>query len=141
MRDPTINQDLIDDLPALLRDIARATDVKTALVIAENFGGRMLYLPRTVRDGSPLARLIGRKRAQQVADMVNAGIGDGVLIPLGPYASRAQRWRKMRRMIDEKHSRAQIAAACGLHQRTVQRHRRGAQPAVRASLRQGDFFD
>ncbi len=134
-------QSLIDDLPELLREIAAATDYRTAAAVAGHFGGREIYLPEKLREDHPLARALGWEKACAVANAIKTGNGCRVLIPMGPYASRVTRWRRVKAMIDEKRPRTQIASACGVHIRTVQRHRTGAAPTVKATLRQRDLFD
>lgn len=127
-------------LPALLAEIAAATDVEAALAIARAHGGTTVFIPARPRDGHWLVELLGRPRAEALARaLVPPGGGMKMLIPLGPQRT-GQRWRDMREMIDKGCSEREIARAIGVHERTVRYHRARAFKSVEAHLAQLDLF-
>ena len=55
-----------DTLPGMLSIVARIAGVDAALRLAEAHGGTRLYVPRDVRPGHELARVLGVQAARLV---------------------------------------------------------------------------
>lgn len=134
---------LQDFLPGVLAEIAEATSVEVAVKIAQAKGGRRVYLPARPAADHWLAQLVGHANALAIGKAIAPGFGGiDMLIPMGPSHSNAQRWRVMHELIDNGRSKREIAAACGVHERTVQMHRNRREDMARvdASLRQLPLF-
>lgn len=134
---------LQDFLPGVLAEIAEATSVEVAVKIAQAKGGRRVYLPARPAADHWLAQLVGHAAALAIGKAIAPGFGGiDMLIPMGPSHSNAQRWRVMHELIDNGRSKREIAAACGVHERTVQMHRNRREDMARvdASLRQLPLF-
>lgn len=65
MNDP---QDLLDSMPRLLRELAEAFDIDTALRLADWRGGRFLYVPKTLDGQHPIAQKIGLEAARWLVE-------------------------------------------------------------------------
>ena len=129
-------------LPEVLAHIAAATDTATALKIAEARGGTRVFIPARPQERHWLSLLVGHVKALAIANaLVAAQGGTDILIPMGPDASKRQRWQRMKGLIDEGLPKRQIARACQVHERTVQAHRNGSRKTVEPLLAQSDFFD
>jgi len=127
---------------SLLSLIAEATSVATALKLADAHGGIRVYLPAAPDAGHWLSALVGHEDACRIGAALKCREQSGhVLIPIGPSASARARWLRVQRLIDEGINKRQIARACGLHERTIQRHRNGGVKTVANMLAQGDLFD
>lgn len=119
-------------LPSLLAQLAELVGEDAALLVAEEWGGRYLYIPREFRPTHRLVELLGEERARK---MWNA-IGHGpVLVPMGPNAGAAERREIASRALDEGKSQPQAAKAAGIHLRSVERL-----AAKKRDGRQGDLF-
>ena len=58
---------VIDELPGFLKDVARATSIRVALILVQEFGGlHPLYIPKNPH-GSALARAVGLEAATVLA--------------------------------------------------------------------------
>lgn len=126
-------------LPGVLARFAEVAGLEAALKIAEARGGTRIYIPGRLPQGHWLVATVGPEAALKIArDMATNHGGDYVLVPMGPHSSSAQRWRRMRQMFADGHSRREIAAACGVHERTVQMHRNrvAEMPRVKAQTDQ-----
>lgn len=134
---------LQDFLPGVLAEIAEATSVEVAVKIAQAKGGRRVYIPARPAADHWLSQLVGHANALAIGKAIAPGFGGiDMLIPMGPSHSNAQRWRVMHELIDNGRSKREIAAACGVHERTVQMHRNRREDMCRvdASLRQMPLF-
>lgn len=129
-------------LPEVLAHIAAATDTDTALKIAANYGGIRMYFPARPHEDHWLTHMVGMEKAQKVCQALVADQGGiDILIPMGPDASKRRRWQRMQRLIDQNQPKRQIARACGIHERTVQRHRNDRAKTVKPFLAQADLFE
>lgn len=87
--------------------------------LAEEYGGRMLYLPTMFAPDHKLVKLLGLENAQGVLDAIGP---DYHLVPLGPNAGSQRRRREIAKLyLNEKLSAPAIAARVGVHVRTVYR--------------------
>ncbi len=129
-----------NSLPGILTEIAAATSAQAALKIAAAHGGTRVYIPAAPSATHWLSQLVGHGDALAIgAALVAAQGGLDLLIPMNP-GPKAQAWRRIKTMIDEKVPVPQIARACGVHMRTVQLHKKGELKRVSASLSQPDLF-
>lgn len=122
----------LSPLPDLLARIADAAGEEAALLVAQEWGGRLLYLPKVFRTDHRLVELIGEDRARKIF----AELGNGmVTIPLGPYAGAAERRRIAAAALEAGKSHQQAAKDARVHLRTVERL-----AAKMRDDRQGDLF-
>lgn len=105
-------------LPGVLGEIEMVAGVSAALAIAEARGGAHLYVPRQVRPGHLLERLVGAEAAAAIAAEIG---GAEHLIPLGAEARRWLRDAEIRRRHAAGESLAAIARSLKVHRRTVER--------------------
>lgn len=124
-----------DALPDLLADLVDLVGAPAAAALARDFGGVRLYLPSQarLRADHPLVRSVGAEAARRIVDRFGGG---PLEVPLGPHARTAALARAIRQRLLAGQSEAQIARACGVHIRTVRRHR----AALRTDPRQLSLF-
>lgn len=65
--------DLIGHLPPLLQAIAESIDVKAAVLVANELGGRRIYIAPRPSARNPLVKLFGKERASAIAETVGSG--------------------------------------------------------------------
>lgn len=118
-------------LPAILAQIADAAGEEAALLVAREWGGRDLYIPRDFRETHRLVELLGEMRARKMWSAIGHG---PVLIPMGPYAGALERRVRAAKALSEGKSKSEVARIAGIHVRTA--HRIGAK--MRDD--QGDLF-
>ena len=82
------------------------------------FGGRLVYIAKDPRRGSPIVAVIGLEAALVLGDELG---GDRFLIPLRQYSGPKERRQRVAELLSEGLSAGQIARACGCHMRTVGR--------------------
>jgi hypothetical protein len=117
---PTIEDDILDDLPIVLRQVSDVLGVAVACRLAMDFGGREIYIPAKLADRHPLIKSLGRPAAEKLIAL----FGPGALeIPLGPTTFDARMASAIRERLDRGESEAKIARALRIHIRTVRRHR------------------
>lgn len=131
-------------LPPVLDEIARIAGDEAARKLVEAKGGVQVYIPPRPAPDHWLSRLIGREKAERIAEHFTAGFGGIRLeIPLaytGFIARQQARCDAM--LLSGQHSERDIARACGYTIRSVRR-RRAALKAAGARLkdpRQGELF-
>lgn len=122
--------------------IAEVAGVGAALTLAARYGGRQLYIPQaeSIDEAHPLAEALGLATARRLS----RDFGHGhVMIPLGPTSSVERRKLLMRKMGDEGRTNAEVAAALGVHRRTVELRRQVDRRLglIRATDETGDLFD
>lgn len=120
-------------LPDILARIADVAGEEAALLVAEEWGGRHLYVPKEFRPTHRLVELIGEERARKIWEALGHGM---VLVPMGPFAGASERREIAARAMDEGKSRSEAARIAGIHVRTA--HRIGAKK--RDDDAQGDLF-
>lgn len=124
MPDLATRVEQVDDgapLPELLARVEQATDRKTALKLAESFGGRRVELPARPKAKNALLRALGLHAVTAII----AAIGNGpVIVPLGPTAQGRRTARRIDQMIADGRSVNDIARETGVHSRTVSRRKR-----------------
>lgn len=128
-RDP-----FIDELPGVLREIADAINLATALQIAQAFGGTKIYVPESPIARNRLVAEIGPEAARKVTEIFGSG---DLLIPLGPTTDYARKRRQIIKLTEQGYSSFAIARRLSCHHRTVIRIRSAA---TDADKRQLDFF-
>ncbi len=105
--------------PGILGIVAEEVDPEAALLLAEEYGGRMLFIPLMFARGHRLVELLGHKRASAVREAIGP---DYHLVPLGPCAGNQRRRREIARLhLEEKLNAPTIAVRVGVHVRTVYR--------------------
>jgi hypothetical protein len=127
-------------LPGALAEIAAVAGEEAALAIAAARGGTQIYIPPSPERDHWLARLVGHKAAQAIADRLTCGVGGmRVELPLGPKGAAAELRAKVDRLIAEGElSERDIARATGYTIRGVRRRR--ARLAAPSDDRQGRLF-
>lgn len=119
-------------LPEILARIAEASGEEAALLVAREWGGRSLYIPRAFSKTHRLVELMGEDRARKMC----AAIGHGsVLVPMGPFAGALERRVIAARKLEEGASQSEAARQAGVHLRTVERL-----AAKKRRDNQGDLF-
>ncbi|WP_372502376.1 hypothetical protein P7L66_13185 [Tistrella mobilis] len=98
-----------DTLPGILSIVARIAGVDAALRLAEAHGGTRLYVPRDVRPGHELARVLGVQAARLVCYSELGG--DTHPVPSAAPLIRATRARRLRA---EGWTHARIARELGI---------------------------
>lgn len=82
-------------------------------------GGTEITIPQHVR-GSLLAEVIG----EDAARLLRLEFGAGKLrLPTGHMRGEGGRRRRAKQMLEAGHSISEVAQACGLHSRTVEKYR------------------
>lgn len=129
-------------LPGILQEIAEAASLEAAIEVARLKGGTRAYFPARPGKRHWLSLAVGHDQARAICRVLAPGqSGIELLVPMGPNASQAARWRRMRALIDAGVSASRIARSCGVHSRTVKRHRNGQVVTADMVLAQGDLFD
>jgi DNA-binding transcriptional ArsR family regulator len=123
-------------LPGLLRDVADAFGEETALRLARELGGRYVYLPKAADRSHPVARVVGVKVLRYLIERHDELAR--IVIPKGPDRDRRLRARLIAEMTAAGRTADQIAAATGLHVRTV--HYWRARLGEAGQGRQGELF-
>lgn len=123
-------------LPGLLRDVADAFDEETALRLARELGGRYVYLPRAARRDHPVARAVGVQVLRFLIERHDELAR--IVIPKGPDQDRRLRARLIAEMTRAGRTADEIAAATGVHVRTV--HQWRARLAAAGETGQGELF-
>jgi hypothetical protein len=102
-------------LPGILCQIAQATTVETAIVIARAVGGQRLYLPREdhLKPGHALVKLVGQDAARTICARWGGERRDI------PSARAYLHWYDCRRLRREGKTHAEISRALGLAMNTV----------------------
>jgi len=100
-------------LPGILQEIARLSTPEIAIVVAREWGGRRLYVPRTLGTSHPLAQKVGRRAALLICAHLG---GEQIEIPA---ARTYLRWYDARRLKAEGRSYAEISRAIGVSTRQV----------------------
>jgi Bacterial regulatory proteins, luxR family len=110
-------------LPYVLHEIAMATDLETALLVAKSKGGVSCYFSPNPGPGHWLSRLVGLERATRIGKVLCSHVGVEILVPMG-RESFDKRNEQIMRMVSEGKTTRQIALALGVHQRTIAVHKR-----------------
>jgi hypothetical protein len=109
-------------LPGILQEIARFSTPEVAIAMAREWGGRRVYVPRTLSAGHRLARIIGRKAALLLCAHYG---GEQIDIP---GARTYLRWYDARRLKAAGKSHPEISKAIGIGLRQVQILLKGFEP-------------
>lgn len=117
----------------VLRELAEASGIGPALLLAGHWGGLELYVPRRLRPDHPLVKAIGREAASVMVELYG---GSHIEVPMGPDADAGRKRRRILQLIEQGKSNPQIARTVHCHIRTVRRVRNGNGGAAR----QPDLF-
>lgn len=110
-------------LPSLLREIAKATDEETALIVAKLKGGQRAYFARKPKADNWLVKAVGMEKAAAIGQTLGSNIGLAILVPKGPQIYNERR-AKIEAMILDGDTITEICSAVGVHERTVGLHRK-----------------
>lgn len=113
-------------LPGVLREVAEATDLSTALTLAAELGGSRIFVPRDPRPGSKLVDAVGIDAARAIAALYPT---ENIDVPLGPLASHGRLQREILRLAEDGLSNQEIARRLHCHHRTVRRAKGRSQSA------------
>jgi hypothetical protein len=124
----------------VLQRIAEAVGSAATLTLAARYGGRMLYIPQaeSIGESHILALELGLATARRLAREVGHG---HIMIPLGPTSSVERRKLLIRQMGGEGMTNSQVAAALGIHRRTVELRRQTDRRAGLLRDDTGDLFE
>lgn len=126
-------------LPALLRAMADAFDLDTALRFARLYGGTYLYLPREASPDHPLAQEFGLPLLRWLLTTKHGGAQTRIVVPRGPDEDRAMREAAVAQLTADGLNASQIARRLKVHVRTVHNARARIHAATMAA-RQGRLF-
>ena len=115
------------NLPSLLGEIAGATDLNSALVIARDWGGRQVYIPSPQKLGEEheLAKLIGYEMALKLCQYFSGGgRGVSIQIPHGMFGNQKLIQRNIDNLVNDGLSHSDIAQKLKINIRTVSRQKR-----------------
>lgn len=90
--------------------------------LVKAFGGQSVYVPGTVDEGSRLVAAIGLEAARALLDHFG-NRGTTFVVPMNHGARISDRRREIAERSARGESRSQIAAAMGIHIRTVEKAR------------------
>ncbi len=125
-------------LPNLLREMADAHGLATALGFAQRFGGQYLHLPVEARPNHPVAQHSGMGVLAWLIEQHDRNAR--IIVPKAAWAARQQRLEVVRSMTARGASANEIAVELALHVRQVERLRERI--ATDERLRQGSLpFD
>lgn len=110
-------------VPELLREIAKVTDAETALAVARAKGGQRAYIGPNPGEDHWLSRAVGLPAARKIATALCPAYG-GLEFEI-PTASQRRTFIAdcVERQTLAGQSKNKIAAALGIHHRTVQAYR------------------
>ncbi len=122
-------------LPDLLEVVASAIGIEAALKLAAAHGGTRQFIPAHPRPGHWMVEMFGAEDANRLAQALNsAKNGDHYLIPMGPSRGSAERWQRLKTLIDSGATNREITRATGYHRSTIQRHRNAPDALKRVSV-------
>lgn len=114
----------VDDLPPVARDLVEVIGLPAAVRLVEKWGGVRIYVPATVGEDHPLARMIGVDTARALCEYC---AGELLAVPRAAAALREARNREIRARYADGESQARLARAYALTERQV-RNILGARP-------------
>ncbi len=122
-------------LPNLLREMADAHGLSTALRFAERFGGLYLHLPAAARPDHVVAKHSGMAVLAWLIEQHDRNAR--IVVPKAAWAQRQRRLEVVRSMTADGRSANEIAVELALHVRQVERLRERI--AMDDRLRQGSL--
>lgn len=105
-------------LPGLLDLIADEIAVGVAVSLAKEFGGREIYIPKSVKEGGELSKLLGHENAQKLAKLLGSG---QLKVPAGNFGGEAGRRQQIAMRLDQGLTQDQVAKDLDVSLRTVER--------------------
>lgn len=137
-----VSEEFLDKMPETIKTIIRLTDLNTAFVLVENYGGRNLHFPRSrmVNDRHELAYLIGFNNLSQLCRYFD---GDTIYIPYARDYAQYLRYEKISQD-SEKLSSSELAKKYQMSVRWINviKHRyRNRDTKVKKDDRQLDMFE
>jgi hypothetical protein len=118
-----------DSLPPLLAELSDIIGLDATLELAKAKGGQRIAVPGKMHQRHWLAQLIGLEAAELLSGYVTDGNRVHLDIPFGPTRSAADRYRRTKALLDRGMSANEIAAATGVHRRTVFNRKRAIEQA------------
>jgi hypothetical protein len=118
-------------LPHLLAELADVAGTGAALAFAAEYGGRIVYVPRTLAPDHRFIAVLGREGAERLVELRG---GENVTIPYGPAGTVAQARRRMVQALEAGKSGNEAAAAGGMTQRTAFRIKKRMRDGSQGSL-------
>lgn len=113
-----MNQPFKPYLPGVLALIAEEISEEVAVRLAEERGGREIYIPQSARDGSELVRIFGADDAAELIKLLGHG---NLVVPCGNIGGQAGRRERIIALWRQGLSHSKIAAEVDVHVRTVER--------------------
>lgn len=107
-----------DHLPGVLSELMDIIGGALTLKLVDRYGGTRLYIPKTITSDHHIARIIGAREAQALADHFSC---EQIEIPKAARARAAIRNRKIRLAVAAGKSRSEIALQFGLTERQIGR--------------------
>ncbi len=109
-------------LPGFLGEVAEVAGREAAEALARAYGGQRIKIPNKPTEKTALTKAVGLEAARRIAEHFGT---DDKVVPMGYFRGRGARMARMARLIEQGASNNEIAAACEVHMRTVQRlHRK-----------------
>lgn len=90
-----------------------------ALLIAREFGGGELYVPKKLKPGHRLIELLGAETAQRFVELFGGPIGVQLQLPTGPFLSRDHMRRHGIYLLKAGHSLNEVARSLGVSRSSV----------------------
>ena len=109
----------MNGLPQILKEIAEAINLDTALKLAEAKGGQRISIPGRIGPDHWLVDVMGMDNAKAFCKYFTNGSRIHLDVPFGPTSTHARREVLIARLIKEGKSANEIAAAVHVTRRTI----------------------
>lgn len=107
--------------PNVLEQIESVTSKEVAAILAKNYGGLKIYIPKTVKLNNPITQLIGREALEAII----REIGDGdLMIPASHYRCAGAKAPIIAELLKQGLSAKKIAMEVNCCERTVWLHKK-----------------
>jgi len=113
----------------VFKELAEVAGVDAAIRLSALKGGVRVYIPESgaLPEDHWLIEAIGQEPGRKIADRFGGG---HFTVPMGPLAGNRNKMREIiRQALEAGMTVDQVAIACGVHRRTVLRHKSGPSPA------------
>lgn len=118
----------------VLAEIAKVTDEATAYLIAENFGGYEIHIPKQrFNNRNPLVKLIGSEKVELISKEI--GVGTIKIPQAGLRGTTVNQWL-LRDLIEQGASTREIISQTGYSARHISRARGGRNPLIEKLLKE-----
>lgn len=123
-------------LPGILAEIERVAGESAARRLALAAGGTEMKF--SARPNAALAKIVGAEAAKKIVEALGR---EQYVIPMAHLRGQKGRRRQAVEMLRNGATQTQVAKACDVHVRTVERVRAKMRGAGAADRDQGDLFD